>query len=133
MSGTYDQITYTPRGGGRQRRGQRGRSTPSATPAAPSQVDAEYAINQDVEYLASSAFDNFDINQIIDGVPLPWDPEDMDNYHRQSHHRSEVETHGPPIRSASKFRFPLFLYSFAISFSTLSILSSSPFSSPLIP
>jgi hypothetical protein len=103
MSGNYNQnanSSFMPR---REVR----RGTRSATPATAiaASVDAVYAINQDIEYLASAAFDHFDINQIVEGGPLPWDPADMNIYHAQSHSPALPDGEPLPIRSppASKY------------------------------
>jgi hypothetical protein len=105
MSANYNQNVnrgFIPRREGR-------RSTPpdiAASVAAP--AHAVYAIAQDIEYLASSAFDAFDINQIAEDVPLPWAPESMNTYHEESHSSTLSSGEYLPIRSPPTSKFNSF-------------------------
>jgi hypothetical protein len=104
MSANYHQNgnrDFRPR-----REGRRGTPPDTAVPVA-APVHAVYAIAEDIEYLASSAFDAFDINQIIEGVPQPWAPENMTSYHGESHSPALSTGERLPIRSppASKFNY----------------------------
>jgi hypothetical protein len=97
MSGLYNHNANTAFMSRREvRSGTRSATTTTATAAS---VHAVYAINQDIEYLASAAFDNFDINQIVESGPLPWDPADMNVYHTQSVSPALPSEEVLPIRS----------------------------------
>jgi hypothetical protein len=82
--------------GGRRHR----RATASAAGQAQAQEGADFALNEDLDYLASSAFEHFDINHILESVPIQYE---------QS---GSVPEHPPLIRSSSKWNKLLIVYTF---------------------
>lgn len=86
---------------------------------APASIHTEYAINQELDYLASSTFNGYDINQAME--PLPWDPESIDNFQPHPHPGTGgglVSHHHDPRILPSRSPGTYFLQSFLISTST---------------